>query len=153
MCIGRMQQTGYRASREEQAQMDEEWNDFLAFAAQRLELRPTGYYLCLNLFICYLFIYSFDVLYSVFLVIIFRDFVCFEWNGTVSLPLLQSNASNYAPQVRIVYYYDLLLLLFIYYILLLLFLFIVIYYCYYLFICLFVCLFVVYLFIIIIYHI
>ena len=38
-----MQQTGYRASREEQAQMDAEWNDFLAFAQVRLELRPTGH--------------------------------------------------------------------------------------------------------------
>jgi len=32
----------YRVTREEQAQMDAEWNDFLAFAQERLELRPTG---------------------------------------------------------------------------------------------------------------
>jgi len=40
--LGRMQQTGYRVTREEQAEMDAEWQDFLAFAEERLELRPTG---------------------------------------------------------------------------------------------------------------
>ena len=37
-----MQKSGYRASRQEQAEMDAEWQDFLAFAEERLELRPTG---------------------------------------------------------------------------------------------------------------
>jgi hypothetical protein len=40
--LGRMQKSGYRASRQEQAEMDAEWQDFLAFAEERLELRPTG---------------------------------------------------------------------------------------------------------------
>jgi hypothetical protein len=30
--LGRTQQRGYRVSREEQAQMDAEWADFIAFA-------------------------------------------------------------------------------------------------------------------------
>ena len=30
--LGRMQQTGYRVSREEQSEMDAEWQDFKAFA-------------------------------------------------------------------------------------------------------------------------